>query len=498
MSVQNIKQDWWKFAVLLLFAVLVGIAIGKHEPFADEAHVWLLARDASFFRLFFHWLHFEGHPGLWCLILFLPAKLGAPYVTMNIISGIIAMVTVYLFLQYSPFPIYVNILLPFSYFFFYQYAVVARNYTLAPLLLVLLAVAYRKKMEHPYRFIAPLCLLAYASLHTTLIAIGVIVVHAIDMKKHWGSLALKLKRAQLISYGIFAAVLVLIAVQHWPRSDNTLMLGFNLTLKQFALTARRFLIGSGSTLTSIWPLTLIVLLGSLVWFWQKKTLLLFLLPSFLVYLLVSAKPSSIFNTGMFFLIWFFAMWVSFDSHEQRASFELKGDAVMKCIAIVALLLILVVQVFWGLKAFAFDFGHPYAGSAAVALYIKDNNLESRKIYMVSSAAIGILPYFKNNIFANYHDGKKPSFWLYQKSNTTPIHFDEKAQETILKNRPDFVVLPFRALSSEKQLTDFLAKSGYYYIGPFEGDMIWKGKSYLEASYTYLILYDRAKFTPPSQ
>lgn len=86
--------------------VVVGLV--AHEPWFDEAQAWLLARDASLGELLFHRLRYEGHPPLWYLLLAVPAKLGLPYKTINLVSAAIAGVGVVLLLAERRLPLAVR------------------------------------------------------------------------------------------------------------------------------------------------------------------------------------------------------------------------------------------------------------------------------------------------------------------------------------------------------------------------------------------------------
>jgi hypothetical protein len=116
----NFKSRRLLAAIFALYAVLLAFAVAHHEPWMDEAQAWLLVKDASLVEIFTHYLRYEGSPGLWHLILAIPAKLGFPYFTINIISAVFSALAVWLFLRYSPFPLLVKILFQFSYFIFFS------------------------------------------------------------------------------------------------------------------------------------------------------------------------------------------------------------------------------------------------------------------------------------------------------------------------------------------------------------------------------------------
>jgi hypothetical protein len=200
-----LKRDWWNIAVLIAFVVVVTIAIAKHEPFPDEGQAWLVARDVSPWTILIHTARFEGHPVLWFWLLAIPARLGLSYHFMNLISGIAATIAVYLLLWRSPFPTYIKVLLPFTYFFIYQYSVIGRAYALVAPLLFLTAIVYRKRLEHPYLFIFLLCLLINLEVMTALVALGIFIADWFYLRKEWPGLEKSTKRALVWTSVIFVA-----------------------------------------------------------------------------------------------------------------------------------------------------------------------------------------------------------------------------------------------------------------------------------------------------
>ncbi|MFP5228446.1 MAG: hypothetical protein ACLGXA_12550 [Acidobacteriota bacterium] len=127
-------QQWVLLAVLVLYAAVIAIGIAFHEPWADEAQAWLLARDSGFWHLMFHAIRYEGSPGLWHAFLWVLARAHVDYIGMRWVSGVMALAGVYVLLRWSPFPLILKILLPFGFWFAYQDSVVARSYVLFAIL----------------------------------------------------------------------------------------------------------------------------------------------------------------------------------------------------------------------------------------------------------------------------------------------------------------------------------------------------------------------------
>ena len=155
------------------FLILGGFTAFNHEMWRDEIQAWLLARDsASFFELFAH-LKYEGHPGLWHLCLMPLSRITASPVIMQVFHLFIAGVTVYLFARYAPFNWLQKFLFCFGYFVLYEYAVIARNYALGLLLLILFCVLFRERYKRPLWIGGILFLLAHTSVHALIVTIAI-------------------------------------------------------------------------------------------------------------------------------------------------------------------------------------------------------------------------------------------------------------------------------------------------------------------------------------
>ena len=155
------------------FLILGGFTAFNHEMWRDEIQAWLLARDsASFFELFAH-LKYEGHPGLWHLCLMPLSRITASPVIMQMFHLLIAGVTVYLFARYAPFNWLQKFLFCFGYFVLYEYAVIARNYALGLLLLILFCVLFRERYKRPLWIGGILFLLAHTSVHALIVTIAI-------------------------------------------------------------------------------------------------------------------------------------------------------------------------------------------------------------------------------------------------------------------------------------------------------------------------------------
>src|SRR5690242_15839774 len=112
----QIRLRGFETVILAGYAAIVASAIAHHEPWADEAQAWQLARNLPLHDLFLTNLHYEGHPILWYVLLRILNLGNVSYVGMHWVCGAIGVASTALFLFASPFPKYLKILLPFTYF----------------------------------------------------------------------------------------------------------------------------------------------------------------------------------------------------------------------------------------------------------------------------------------------------------------------------------------------------------------------------------------------
>lgn len=142
------------YLVIIIFSVYVlfnGVLLWYHEPWRDEANVWLMARDLSPLQLLKE-IKYQGHPCLWYFLVMPFAKFGLPFRTIGIISTIVMTVAAGIYLWKGPQWIGIKALVVFSPVFTYFYPTIARNYCLIALILILLAWNYSERNEHPVRY----------------------------------------------------------------------------------------------------------------------------------------------------------------------------------------------------------------------------------------------------------------------------------------------------------------------------------------------------------
>ena len=168
---------WVEGLVLFLYCSVLLWVVPRHDAWADEAQAWLLAKTASPGAIFGHLLRYEGSPGLWHLLLIGLVKLHGTYAAMHWMAAAIGLLGVVVLLRWSPFPMAMRVLLPFTFFLQYQYAVVARSYVLFPVLAFGLCAVMRNERHRPWLFAVLAALMANVSLHGALFSLAMVVLY---------------------------------------------------------------------------------------------------------------------------------------------------------------------------------------------------------------------------------------------------------------------------------------------------------------------------------
>ena len=167
------ESAWFAPPLTAVYALVLSFALFHHEMWRDEIQAWLLAHDsANVFELFRN-LKYEGHPGLWHLLLMPVTRLTNSPVGMHILHLMIASTTIFIVAKYAPFSTLQKSLFAFGYFPLYEYGVISRNYALGLLFVVVTCVLLRQRWRHPLWLALVLCLMSHTSVHACIIAISV-------------------------------------------------------------------------------------------------------------------------------------------------------------------------------------------------------------------------------------------------------------------------------------------------------------------------------------
>lgn len=518
-------------AVFFLFVLLLAAVSYFHEPWLDEAQAWMIARDASYHDMIFVIPHYEGHPFVWSVILSVPAKLGMPYeLSLSIIMMAVSSVTAYLIIFKSPFCGWIKLLLPFTYFFFFQYGMIARPYGLMTLGFMLAAMFFKDRDKKPFRFVLALVLICSSTAYGIVLSGGIAAAWCLEILKEYGY---KLNRlfTEFVRTRRFAALLVLLIIalllvaeivsydetftnDTLPFSAGRLIKGLWYML--FMLPADSMLFGTkyglGTLLKyqsfapeeylilSITGIPILLLILELCR--QRGKLLTFILP----YMLFAAFGSAVYfishHEGTAVVFYVFIIWICLDDKEvKKTSLMNSFDGKIyseKNIRTLFASACIILPMLWSLSASVTDIRNDYDYGRAVADYLKETGLDKLNImaswyyeqdpygYEIISAdkqhsAVTVSPYFDENIFFNFNYGdKSKAYILHRLSEEANEEQYELWRETI----PDILIgEPNLHLVYSK---DAVKRTDYILIKTVEYKMAWK----LNHSSNYFCIYMR--------
>jgi hypothetical protein len=402
---------WWRIADLGVWGVwiaVVSFTLRYHEKWADEAQAWLIARDLDLKTIWFHELRYEGSPGLWHTILWIAQHVfHARYEALGYIGMAGAAAGVALLIFKAPFPRYIRWPLAFSYFMVYQYAVIARPYTLLPLLTFAAAVLF-KDLEHPERITVVLVLLANLSLHGTILAGCLGLVYVMDAYGARKTFDARVRRKYWICIGVMVAVFVFVVLVVKPTPDIEEF----VLQKQFAqlrpdTRAQMHIptvLGKLSTVISgafldWWMPSLAFILLATAWCFIRRRLTLFALSAGSLILFYAKVHGAAHHHGSVFVAAICTLWIAWPRSADLGSLAPTQRRALAAMS--ALLLCLCALNLWD-AAVVIDreYRYPYSGAQDAAAYLKAVDATQRPVFGFLFGVTAVDAYFDQNIFAN--------------------------------------------------------------------------------------------------
>jgi len=168
----ELRVDRLAWIIATAFFLLGAHLLSNHEMWRDEIQAWLLARDSNSVPSLFANLKYEGHPGLWHLLLLPLTRVSHSPTAMQPLHLLLATSTIFVFARYSPFGAVQKLLFSFGYFPFYEYSIISRNYGLG----VLLIFVFCSLFERRYTKFLVISLVLFLLCHTSVFALIIAIV----------------------------------------------------------------------------------------------------------------------------------------------------------------------------------------------------------------------------------------------------------------------------------------------------------------------------------
>lgn len=478
----SVRGQFTLISTLAAYLAMLLVGIAHHEPWADEAHAWLLSRDLGYRYLVFHQLAYEGHPPLWGTILWIAIHwFHLPYQALGWIGGVCALAGCWFFCRYSPFPLFVRVLFPFTYFMAYQYAIVARPYVLLPLCVFAAAHFFTDADRRPWRFVAAVSAAVLLCAPGVMFAVGLVAARAWYTFRGWRGIPLR-DRKRLIAAGlVFAMVCAFVAYVNWPPADRVNG-RFDRPVRSVnsaghsGVTALPDEIAVGFFGSATPSVAFLVVVGA--WCAYRRRLLPLVLPAALLLTFFLKVYGNLWHLGALTLIVVSAFWIAWPRNG-REIVNPKLENALNAIVLVGLAGLFAVQIYWTARTLAMDYSRPYSGSLDAAKFLRSVGADASTTCGFGFHSSAIQPYFRESIFGNWPKGE--SFWRFEKGN----HDDQSC------SWPKRVVLP-RCCTFDTAKQDFykndlqLRSWGYRPVHISRGSMFFEG---YEAEPNDFVIYE---------
>lgn len=404
-EIPSAAARWWRmadFGVLGVWIAVVGFTLRYHEKWADEAQAWLIARDLDLKTIWFHELRYEGSPGLWHTILWVAQHVfHAHYDALGLIGMAGATAGVALLIFKAPFPRYIRWPLAFTYFMVYQYAVIARPYTLMPLLAFSAALLFRD-LEHPERMTAVLVLLANLSLHGTILAGCLGLAYVLDAYRARGTFDARVRGKYWICIGVMAAVFVFIVLILKPTPDVEEFANKAVAAElqpQMPTPLRKMTTVISGAFFDWWFPSTIFVLATGAWCFLRQRLLVFALPVLSLIALYSLIHGYPHHHGTVFIAALTAIWIAWPDTKERTG--LRGrDAWALQGMVVALLFLCALNIWDATVVIHREYLYPYSGGPDAAIYLRSVGADRVSMFGFLYGTVAVQAYFDRNLFAN--------------------------------------------------------------------------------------------------
>ncbi|MBO9565186.1 MAG: hypothetical protein J7621_20590 [Niastella sp.] len=133
---------FFAYVLLSVYAML------HHEPWGDEIHSWNIAKGSASYLDVIQNSRYEGHPPTWYTIMWIVSKFTHHFSWVQAVHLSIATLTVFLILFYSPLPLVSRLLIPFGYYFAFEFSILARNYAIGVLAAFCICLIMRRSFRY--------------------------------------------------------------------------------------------------------------------------------------------------------------------------------------------------------------------------------------------------------------------------------------------------------------------------------------------------------------
>ena len=396
---------WIIYGIVFAAFVCMGVFAGlHHEPWADEAQSWLIARDNNNLIDLLKAVKYEGTLPTWHLINKAFQLAGLDYDHMFVIPLVFSAIGVIL-LFFTDAPLWSKIMLPFSFFVVYQNSVVARQYAMVFPAMMLIVLFYKKRFDVPVRYHLALFLLALTSSFGVVISCSFMLWDFIIMlKKRFEGLAYKKYLLPFFGTGIVILVMSYLSL---PPDDCSTALN-KYSLSKNATNALLFNIEN----IALRYIFLALMLALFVYYFRRILIQALVMTAPLIIFMAVVYQREWHMTYLFFLLVSLLMIFRDDFKKTERPFEKPANV----LANIMLIMLLAVQCAAGVYSVYYEHQHAYSPAKEIAEFLRPYAGEGAVIDREGFNAIALSPYYDQPLYTNDTCGKAYFIWSYNVPN----------------------------------------------------------------------------------
>jgi hypothetical protein len=459
---------------LLSLYVLVSIlGLHYHEMALEESQFFLLARDSDSLSDLYRNMQYEGHPRLWCCLLFIISHYTPfGYAGMQALHLVVAAATVFVFLRYAPFGLLSKIGIIGGYYFLFEYDILSRNYAPGILILFICCWLIGQPRRNLYGIGALLLLLCNTHIFFAFVAIGIYAYLLLD----------KAQQKKIVSLPFFFFTLLFLAgivtsllQGRIPAEDRLLPIQWGMGPSAKNITATCYALIRG------W-LPIPVFSGDNFWnsYWLsdentgslvRNILFVFFLLFPVPILKRSVKALVFYYTVIFLLFVFFlflpisayryfgigyvcflaACWMAGQQEGDFFSFRhLSGRPILRKFLQASFYGVLFIQLLVGIYALGEDIRRPFSQAKNAITYINEHQLQQQEIVVDGYIAGPALSLYAGRRLYYLNTGRKDSYCVWKRSlfpHPAPTLEEEIVRSAFLRGLGRFILVSNRQMDA---------------------------------------------------
>jgi len=219
-----------RLLITLPFYLLFLAQLANHQIWRDEINAWAISFISPNLTELFHRVHYEAHPALWYLILFTASRMSHSLWMLKLVEASIGTAIYALIAWASPFRRIELLLILCSYYFFFEYTVMCRMYSLELLFAMAYAWFRTRRPDWVIRSTLWLGLIANVDITGAILAGALLLEYGISRLTQSNVPAKLRLRDIATSLAIFTASMAISLETLWPAKD----IGWSATGKMFS------------------------------------------------------------------------------------------------------------------------------------------------------------------------------------------------------------------------------------------------------------------------